>query len=88
MATLRFGIVGLGYIGKYHALGATEAPGTALVAGFDPDPEKRAAFQLLYPDPYSRSSLISARVLQSALHALTDKMIHDTFCLLPVRPWS
>ncbi len=50
MATLRFGIVGLGYIGKYHALGAVEAPGTALVAGFDPDPEKRAAFQLLYPE--------------------------------------
>ena len=50
MATLRFGIVGLGYIGKYHALGATDAPNTALVAGFDPDPEKRAAFKKLYPE--------------------------------------
>lgn len=49
MARLRFGIVGLGYIGKYHARGATEAPDTVLVAGFDPDPEKRAAFRALYP---------------------------------------
>ena len=50
MAMLRFGIVGLGYIGKYHALGAVEAPGTTLVAGFDPDPEKRAAFLKIHPE--------------------------------------
>ncbi len=50
MVTLRFGIAGLGYIGQYHARGAAEAPNTTLVAGFDRDPEKRAAFQALYPD--------------------------------------
>ena len=50
MATLRFGIVGLGYIASYHATGAVEAPNAALVAGFDPDPSKRAAFSERFPE--------------------------------------
>ncbi|MBM4371627.1 MAG: Gfo/Idh/MocA family oxidoreductase [Deltaproteobacteria bacterium] len=49
MEKVRFGVAGLGYIGGYHARGAAAAPHALLVAGCDPDPEKRAAFAARHP---------------------------------------
>ncbi len=63
MASVRFGIVGLGFIGGYHATGAVEAPGASLVAAFDLDSEKRAAFAERFPD--------------ATIHETLDAMVAD-----------
>ncbi len=57
---LAIGVVGLGYIGAYHARGLQESKNCRLVAGIDPLQKKRAVFSSKHEDVSTFASLEAA----------------------------